>query len=50
MYGCVEARGQLWIPQELEFLAVVSCLIWVLRSEFLSSTRAATVLNHWTIL
>lgn len=32
----VEARRQLWIPQELELLVVVSCLMRVLSSEFLS--------------
>lgn len=41
----VEARRQLWIPQELELLAVVSCLMWVLSSEFLSSVRATSLLS-----
>lgn len=36
-------------PLELEFEVVMSCLMYVLRTDASSSARAARGLNHWAI-
>jgi hypothetical protein len=42
-------RGQrYWISLELELQGLVSCLMWVLGTEFRCLTRAKHALNHFT--
>lgn len=48
MQELVEARRGHQIPLELELQAAVRCPRWALRSESRSSSRAASVLHHWT--
>lgn len=48
VHMCADAqRGQRYaIPLELELLAVVCCLMWVLGLQHRSSGRAVHALNH----
>jgi hypothetical protein len=46
--GCLR-RSEVLDLLELELQRVVSCLLWLLRTELQSSARAVLTPNHWTI-
>lgn len=49
MWADAQKGQRCGIPLELELLAVLCCLIWVLGVKPRSSGRAVHALNHWAI-
>lgn len=48
-FACMDIYVRVLGILELELQRVVSCLLWLLRTELQSSARAVLTPNHWTI-